>query len=67
MGVTTQKMSPVEIIRSIESLTSEELETLLIMADKKLAGELIIRREEAREELEQGKLMSKNEVFKDLD
>jgi len=67
MGVTTKKMTPVEIIRSVESLTPEDLETLLIMADKELAGELIIRREEAREELKQGKLMSKDEVFKDLD
>ena len=53
MKASKKSMTPLEILRAIESLTEEERETLAILADKKLTEELLKRRKEAA--LEMGK------------
>ncbi len=65
MSKAQAKLTPVEIIRAIENLTPDELETLFIMLDRELAGELLLRREEAKEEFRKDELRTKEEIFKD--
>ena len=62
--VITDKQQPssaVELFRGIQSLSEEEMETLLLLLDGDLTREILIRREEAY--LKPGGLLSEEEVF----
>lgn len=65
MSKMATKLSPIKIMRAIELLSPEELETLLILMDRELTGELFVRRQEAKDELKNRKLKSKQAVFKE--
>jgi len=52
-----------QIARILEELSPGELETLEILLNPGLIDELKKRREEARVEVEQGKTLSKDELF----
>jgi len=63
MTALKKSMTPLEILRAIESLTEEERETLSILADKKLTEELLKRRKEAALEMGKGELLSKGDLL----
>jgi len=54
-----------QIATMLEELSPGDLETLEILLNPELRGELKKRREEARIELKQGKALSKDELFSD--
>ena len=54
-----------QIAKILEGLNPGELETLEILLNPELSGELKRRREEAKVEFEQGKTLSKDELFAD--
>jgi hypothetical protein len=54
-----------QIAKILEGISSGELETLEILLRPELRDELRKRREEARIEFEQGKTLSKDELFSD--
>ena len=54
-----------QIAKILEGLNSGELETLEILLNPELRDELKRRREEAKVEFEQGKTLSKDELFAD--
>ena len=54
-----------QIARILEALSQQELETLEVLLQPRLAAELKQRRQEARTELEKGKTLSKAELFVD--
>ncbi|MHC1578882.1 MAG: hypothetical protein ACXQTH_04010 [Dehalococcoidia bacterium] len=54
-----------QIARILEALSQQELETLELLLQPRLAAELKQRRQEARTELEKGKTLSKAELFVD--
>jgi hypothetical protein len=56
-------MTPLEILRAIESLTEEERETLAILADKKLSEELLKRQKNLLTEMKRGKLLSEKDLL----
>ena len=58
MMASKKAMTPLEILRAIESLTEEQRETLAILADKKLTEELLKRRKEVALEMGKGELLS---------
>ena len=51
------------LARAIEQLPPSELETLSILIDPGLKQELLRRREQARQEMAEGKLISVEEAF----
>lgn len=63
MKATRKSMTPLEILRAIESLTEEERETLAILADKKLSEELLKRRKDVLTEMKRGKLLSEKDLL----
>ena len=63
MMASKKAMTPLEILRAIESLSEEQRETLAILADKKLTEELLKRREEAALEMGKGELLSKGDLL----
>ena len=65
MSTTAKSMTPLEILEAIDSLSDEEKETLAIMADKKLAEELLRRRKEALVEMTKGELLDAEDLFKE--
>ncbi len=60
MKTSRESMTPLEILKAIESLTEGEKETLAILADKKLSEELLKRRKDVLIEMEKGELLSEN-------
>ncbi|MGQ9628436.1 MAG: hypothetical protein ACUVV0_16220 [Anaerolineae bacterium] len=52
-----------QLARAIEQLAPDELETLSILIDPELKQELLRRREQARREMAEGKLLSVEEAF----
>jgi len=52
-----------QIARILEGLSAGELETLEILLNRELGDALKKRRQEARIEFEQGKTLSKHELF----
>jgi len=54
-----------QIARILAALSQEELETLELLLQPELAAELRQRRQEARTELEEGRTLSKAELFVD--
>ena len=54
-----------QIARILEALSQQELVTLELLLQPELAAELRQRRREARTELEEGKALSKAELFGD--
>jgi hypothetical protein len=53
-------MTPLEILKAIESLSEEERETLAILADRKLCEGLLKRRKEVALEMGKGALLSES-------
>ncbi len=62
MKTPRKSMTPLEILKAIEKLTEEEKETLALLADKKLSGELLKRREDVLTEMRKGELLSENDL-----
>ena len=54
-----------QIAKMLEALSPQELETLELLLQPELAAELRQRRQEAKTELEEGKTLSKAELFVD--
>jgi len=52
----------VEVYRAIQEFADEEMETLLLLMDKDLTQEILLRREEAKSKPED--LLSEEEFFK---
>ncbi len=63
MKTSRESMTPLEILKAIESLTEGEKETLAILADKKLSEELLKRRKDVLIEMEKGELLSENDLL----
>jgi hypothetical protein len=55
-----------QIVKILEALSQQELETLELLVQPELAAELRQRRQEARTELEKGKALSKAELGPNL-
>ncbi|MFQ6072257.1 MAG: hypothetical protein ACE5KT_06100 [Methanosarcinales archaeon] len=53
-----QDLKIIKLYRDIETLSSDELETLLLMMDSELTKEILIRREESKIALNKGGLLS---------
>ena len=62
MGTPIKKLHPVEVYRAIQEFADEEMETLLLLMDKDLTQEILLRREEAKSKPED--LLSEEEFFK---
>jgi len=62
MGTPIKKLGPVEVYRAIQEFADEEMETLLLLMDKDLTQEILLRREEAKSKPED--LLSEEEFFK---
>jgi len=62
MGTPIKKLDPVEVYRAIQEFADEEMETLLLLMDKDLTQEILLRREEAKSRPED--LLSEEEFFK---
>lgn len=54
-----------QIARMLEALSEEELETLELILQPELTAELRQRRQQARTELQEGRTLSKAELFVD--
>jgi hypothetical protein len=54
-----------QIAKILEALSQQELETLELLLQPQLAGEVRRRRQEAKTELAEGKTLSKAELFID--
>lgn len=54
-----------QLAKAIEKLSSGELETLAILLDPELKRELLERRELARKEMAEGKLLILEELFEE--
>ncbi|MSS72126.1 MAG: hypothetical protein EXS64_11635 [Candidatus Latescibacteria bacterium] len=59
----TKKMTPAQIIASIERLSEADRETLAILADKRLSQEILRRRRMALDEFEKGTLLTERQLF----
>jgi hypothetical protein len=64
MAITVE-LTVEQLAKAIKGLTPGELETLAILLDSKLRQELLRRRELARKELAEGKLLTVEELFKE--
>lgn len=64
MGVVNHLM-PIEIYRGVRNLTEGELDTLLLLLDSELTEEILVRREESKKFLMEGRLLSEDDIFKD--
>ena len=64
MGVADRLM-PIEIYRGVRNLTEGELDTLLLLLDSELTEEILVRREESKKFLMEGRLLSEDDIFKD--
>ena len=64
MGVVDRLM-PIEIYRGVRNLTEGELDTLLLLLDSELTEEILVRREESKKLLMEGRLLSEDDIFKD--
>lgn len=65
MGVVDRLM-PIEIYRGVRNLTEGELDTLLLLLDSELTEEILVRREESKKFLMEGRLLSEDDIFKDM-
>ncbi|KAF5417699.1 MAG: hypothetical protein C5S49_02955 [Candidatus Methanogaster sp.] len=68
MSVVTEvidRLMPIEIYRGVRNLTEGELDTLLLLLDSELTEEILVRREESKKFLMEGRLLSEDDVFKD--
>jgi len=59
-------MTPLAILKAIESLTEAEKETLAILADEKLSKDLMKRRQETFSEMKKGEILGEKELFRNL-
>ncbi|KAF5415154.1 MAG: hypothetical protein U9Q68_06235 [Euryarchaeota archaeon] len=59
------RLMPIEIYRGVRNLTEGELDTLLLLLDSELTEEILVRREESKKFLMEGRLLSEDDVFKD--
>ena len=59
------RLMPIEIYRGVRNLTEGELDTLLLLLDSELTEEILVRREESKKFLIEGRLLSEDDVFKD--
>ena len=66
MGAISGRMTPRDIYMGIKELSAGELETLLLLLDSELTEEILIRREESKTELRDKRLLTEEELFKDL-
>ena len=66
MNRARKTMTPLEIFNAIESLTDAEKETLSMLADEKLSGELMKRRRDALIEMKKGELIKEEELFRGM-
>ncbi len=66
MQISNSVITPFQILKAIEKLSDAEKETLAIMADEKLAEELMKRRKQAIFEMKKGELISEDELFGDI-
>jgi len=58
--------TPLEILEAIRNLTEDEKETLAILADEELSGELLKRRKDVIKEMQKGELIGEEDLFKDI-
>jgi hypothetical protein len=63
MGVADRLM-PIDIYRGVRNLTEGELDTLLLLLDSELTEEILVRREESKNFLMEGRLLSEDDLFK---
>ena len=66
MEAKTERMTPIEIYKGVKELSDGELETLLLLLDPELTEEILIRREESKTELREKRLLTEEELFRDL-
>ncbi len=66
MKAQKKTMTPFEILMAIQNLTEEEKETLAILADKGLSEELLKRRKDAIVEMQNGELISEEDLFRGI-
>lgn len=66
MEAKVEHMTPIEIYKGVKELSDGELETLLLLLDPELAEEILIRREESKTELREERLLTEEELFRDL-
>ncbi|MCF8120619.1 MAG: hypothetical protein K9L83_10460 [Deltaproteobacteria bacterium] len=66
MKAQKNTQTPLEILEAIRNLTEEEKATLSILADKALSDELLKRRQEVVEEMQQGELIGEKDLFRDM-
>ena len=59
------RLMPIEIYRGVRNLTEGELDTLLLLLDSELTEEILVRREESKKFLIEGRLLSEDDIFKD--
>ena len=59
------RLMPIEIYRGVRNLTEGELDTLLLLLDSELTEEILVRREESKKFLMEGRLLSEDDIFKD--
>ncbi|OGG51830.1 MAG: hypothetical protein A3F84_29100 [Candidatus Handelsmanbacteria bacterium RIFCSPLOWO2_12_FULL_64_10] len=59
----TRKLTPAQIIASIERLSESEKETLAILADKQLSQEILRRRKIALDEFTKENLLTERQLF----
>jgi len=58
------RLMPIEMYRGVRNLTEGELDTLLLLSDSELTEEILVRREESKNFLMEGRLLSEDDIFK---
>ncbi|MEE8329196.1 MAG: hypothetical protein V3R54_04620 [Thermodesulfovibrionia bacterium] len=63
MGTVVKHLTPLELIRAIDELTDEEKENLALLADEKIAEEILKRRKDVLKEMKNGTLINEEDLF----
>lgn len=63
MGTVVKHLTPLELIRAIDELTDEEKENLALLADEKIAEEVLKRRKDVLKEMKNGTLINEEDLF----
>ncbi len=63
MGTVVKHLTPLELIRAIDELTDEEKENLALLADEKIAEEILKRRKDVLKEMKNGTLINEENLF----
>jgi len=66
MEAKAERMTPIEIYKGVKELSDGELETLLLLLEPELTEEILIRREKSKTELREKRLLTEEELFRDL-